>query len=379
MNKAIFVPANSRAFPSLWKRGELYADQYDYKWFTKDSFFRYPWMLENAYYSKDINVRKDFGYPDNYKLIGDSGGFQIQSFAKKGKKISIEPIRILRWLESNVDIGMNLDIPPWTNFNASLKQSVTNFDLFERERQNYSMKLYNILHGRTLSDATQWYEQAQRFDFDGWAIGIKPSRDHLMQLTGYLLLRDADAPNLDNLHYFGISDTKNALMLSMVAQKFGHDITYDSSSWVMGDRYRHFYYPYSTRFKYMFGRANTHTTPFMPCSCPVCSKADPTVMCDSENLAGGHLIALHNLYMYISMSNLINNWAGDRTALIEFAKYLGEADFVQLIYEILDKYDSHNAAWIYERYKRHPLFTKWKDGTVRTTQSDLFTYGGIAK
>ncbi len=185
---AIFVPAQDLHNVHQWK-SDVTSSKYDMKFFTDKSFFKYNYILINAYYQASFgieNFRKTYKYPDDSIIICDSGGFQIASFLARQKNININPLQILRWIESNdCDIGMNLDIPPWTDFNSALKQSVENYNIFQINRQNYNMNLYNVLHGRNFNEIECWHKAIKGFDFDGWAYGVKPSNNIYLQAIAY--------------------------------------------------------------------------------------------------------------------------------------------------------------------------------------------------
>ena len=80
---------------------------------------------------------------------------------------------------------MNLDFPLLDNFNHSLSHSVENFGVFESSRNNYDIMLCNVLHGRNKKELETWYKSVCNFDFDGWAIGVKPADNIYLQLYAY--------------------------------------------------------------------------------------------------------------------------------------------------------------------------------------------------
>ena len=107
------------------------------RFYSKDmGDLRYPYFLISAGANyRNMNARKDFGLTDDVLVVGDSGGFQIKTGNLKWKPELKETI--LRWLENNCDIAMNLDIPPggkvFTDYNECLKMSVENFEYFSNK------------------------------------------------------------------------------------------------------------------------------------------------------------------------------------------------------------------------------------------------------
>jgi len=360
---AIYVPANGQQFESYWKvQPDLTYHGFDIRHFTEKSFFRYKYSLTNAYYNltrKIIDVRSCFRYPTDEIVIGDSGGFQIAANKRKGKTMDIEPMAILRWMESNVNIGMNLDMPLWGSFQESLKWSKENFGLFQSSRSNYDMKLYNIQHGRNLSEIRTWYDMAKEFQFDGWAIGIKPSNNVLLQLLGFVYLHEHDALNLKNgVHFFGVSGVQNMIALAILSEHFGMDITFDSSSFNMGSRIRAYYLPWSVRNFASFGRNQKKIMTKLPCNCPVCQNTTVEELYNQETPLTPVLLSLHNLYQFITVNNEINCMAKDPEVLMEYARSINEQKLTSIVYDFLTRYDSVGYLDTYNKFKYEQMFVQ---------------------
>ena len=67
------------------------------------------WFLVPAgHLYKNFEYRNQIGADSNVKLFGDSGGFQIASGAIKWDESLKE--KIFKWLESQCDYSVNLDI-----------------------------------------------------------------------------------------------------------------------------------------------------------------------------------------------------------------------------------------------------------------------------
>lgn len=386
MSKAIFVPAVGEQFNSAWRRGETYKG-YDLKFFTDKSLFKYPYALQCGYYGlfgvgkNNSDYRSLIGYPKNCLLITDSAGFQIASFKKKGEICDIQPIDSLRWQEANGNICMNLDVPPtlsevptYEEFMKALNQSVENFTLFEKERKNFDMKLYNVLHGETLKLMEIWYEKVKHFKFDGWALGVKPPYDPMIQAMGLMFLWEKGELTKEScygLHIFGTSGKHVVPTIIYFANKLQNKlVTYDSSSYNVGSIYRTYYLPFDIGPHFFFGDKFKLTNPHLkelPCQCPVCSIVTDIEDLNKIDIQAGTLLSLHNMYQYIYYSNLLNKIVNDKELFLTYLKQVNEADKTLKSIEFIDyamEYGIYNAV---EKFKNDLLpqeLNKTKQSTI---------------
>jgi tRNA-guanine family transglycosylase len=349
--QANYVPAIGEQFITYWNKSLTYKD-FDVKFFTEKSLFTYKYMLATAYYrivQNDNDHRKS--YPDDIVFIADSGGYQMESFSRKGKDVNITPMQVLRWIEKNADIGMNLDVPPWDTFDDPLKRSVENFKLFEKNRINYNFKLYNVLHGKSLSEIQQWYGAVKDFNFDGWAIGIDPATNIYLQIIGYMYLHENDAANLNGFcHFFGMSGLQNMISLAMVSEHFDTALTFDSSSYNIGSRFRKYVLPGNIRYQVDFGRDAKHNLKSIPCNCPVCRNTNISLLYEQVNNITPILISLHNLYYYIETNKFVNSIVCDNDFLLEYALSVNELNLVKNINNMFDDYDKFGVEYVYNKY-----------------------------
>ena len=357
-DSATYFPAAGPQFESTyWKT--KYKD-FGFKWFLKgQSFFHYPYMLTNAFNNisyKNYRDGQEFPRDPNHILIGDSGGFQIVSYAKKGINVNIEPISILRWLENNCDIGMNLDFPLLDNFNHSLSHSVENFGVFESSRNNYDIMLCNVLHGRNKKELETWYKSVCNFDFDGWAIGVKPADNIYLQLYAYLLLHSNGAKGLENYcHFFGVASIRNMVILAILTKKLGYPVGFDASSYNVGSTAREFFMPENIGGHYYLGSKNSERfLTGMLCDCPVCRNININDIYEDSG-GSGVLICLHNLYVTIETNRVINCLAKDHKNLLRYTNTMIRKDIniVRNINNILNDYieSGHDMDMIYTRYE----------------------------
>jgi hypothetical protein len=339
--KAVYVPAIGEQFASVWNRKLSYKGK-DLKFFTNDSHFKMPAGLQSAYYGlygvgKKIKTtyKEEFNIPDDFIFIADSGGYQIASWARKGEVCQLEPIDSLRWQEENCDVAMNLDVPPnidgnpsHNDFMKALEQSIKNFELFQKERKNYDMRLLNVLHGETLPMMDIWYNAVKHFKFDGWAVGMKPPFDPMIQVLGFMYLWEKgefDKDSCKNFHFFGTSGKHVVPAIVYIAHKMGGrniTVSYDSSSYNIGSIYRTYYLPFDIGPHISFGDKFLTENPHLkelPCKCPVClSIGDDIDILNGKDIYAGALISLHNLYQYWRYNDLLNALVVDKALFIDY-------------------------------------------------------------
>lgn len=277
----------------------------------------------------------------------DSGGYQIA----QGKAVCAEAS--LRWQEDNCDVGFNLDVPLTDrgHFDMCLRESVENFKVFEKKRKNYNMRLYNVLHGRSLPEIETWYGAVKDFNFDGWALGIKGTI--YMQILAYLVLHENNALNLkDCFHLFGTSSVRSMLALAVLSKHFDTAITFDSSSYSRESKFRSWNFQGSIRHKAGFGRNAKRALKAIPCRCPVCSNATIEDLYKQTEPSVAHLlIAMHNLYQYIEINRNIGIMVDDDEVFRDYARSLGELELVQNVSEMLEEYESGGYQNVYEKFQ----------------------------
>ena len=376
---ATFAPAVGPQYYTFWRRGDMH-NGHDFKWFSPKSHFQYGISLISAYFGmRDDNYRETMGFPKDHILIGDSGGFQIWSYGQKGVPVNIQPLEVLRWQERNCDIGMNLDVPVARdgNFDQCLKESITNFKIFEKFH-NTDMPLYNVLHGRTTGEVKKWHAAVKDFPFDGWANGMKVT--NYMQIYGYLYLREQDALNLDfGMHLFGLASIDSMIAMAMVAKRFDQKITYDSSSYSMGARDRRFYHSGSVRYFSEFRRECKKTLKNIPCDCPVCRDLKMEDYYSQTQRSTPILLSLHDLYQYVTVGRYVNYIMEDDEVLANYAKSYGEYPMVLNINRMFEAYEEGGIEQLEEDCP-DLLITKNVPAKIRS-EANLsgFTKGNVPK
>ncbi len=366
MNRCEYVPAIGEQFNSVWVRNLIYkgkdGKEYDMRFFTDKSHFQHPIALQSIYYaiegvgkrSKGKSFREMIGFPDNKTLISDSAGFQIATFKKKGEVCNIEPIDSLRNQENGFDVCMNLDIPPnldgtvnYNSFCKALDESIENFKMFTKERKNKDMKLLNVLHGETIPLLDKWYNGVKDFKFDGWAIGIKPPFDPMLQALGFMYLWEKGEFEKDSckwIHFFGTSGKHVVPTLVYAAHKLNKiQCTFDSSSYNIGSIYRTYYLPFDIGPHLSFGDKFKIKNPHikkLPCQCPVCRTITSVDELNGGDIYAGTLISLHNLYQYKQYNDLLNSLVVHKELFLDYLnkiniseKALKSIEFIDFVIE----------------------------------------------
>lgn len=180
-------------------------------------------------------------------VIGDSGGFQIIGGVLKWDGDDTRE-RILRWLESNTDWAMTLDVPTraanhpeksgFGSFKDCLNRTLENLDYFRDKRDTDApTRFLNVLQGENLRQANIWFKAVKDYPFEGWAFaGLhRLNLTHLcrrvIEMAEQNLLQDRDW-----IHVLGTNRLTMALGLTALQRAINAHInpnlriSYDTSS-----------------------------------------------------------------------------------------------------------------------------------------------------
>ena len=306
----------------------------------------------NNEYVYDLSVEEVERFICSGVLVHNSGGFQIATFKRDGKVCDITPIDSLRWQEANCDVGMNLDIPPnldgnftFEEFNKALNESVENFKFFEKERKNYNMRLLNVIHGETLPLISLWHDKVKDFKFDGYAIGMKPPFEPMLQAFAFMFLWEKGEFNKEtfkHLHFFGTSGKHVVPTIVYAAHKLLQKditVTYDSSSYNIGSIYRTYYLPFDVGPNLCWGEKFKKENPHikeLPCKCPVCSNITDIEILNGGDIYAGTLISLHNLYQYWYYNDILNSLVVEKELFLNYLKTINISDKTLKSIEFID-------------------------------------------
>lgn len=171
-------------------------------------------------------------------VMGDSGGFQIANGTKPFNQELVEDT--YRWLNNNVDVAVNLDIPPRLTylgkFESCLEQSVKNFTYFAEQKDRKALFL-NVLQGGDWNSYAHWYSKVSGFDFDGWCIGSAIGNVKTLFEAFTVLIEGKEHLNPNNkfVHILGTTkplDMWIAAVFNLEMQKAGFQgvVSIDSST-----------------------------------------------------------------------------------------------------------------------------------------------------
>lgn len=158
-------------------------------WNPTEGAFHYKWALYSAGHAS-LDVDKPAPHEvmisqrdrDNSWLLGDSGGFQIAKGVWEGDwknpncpKAQKKREQVLRWLDTNMDYSMVLDIPAWCRripgasekngiwtFQDAVDGTKFNHEYFLKHRkgiENGGTKFLNVLQGENHAESDEWYEE----------------------------------------------------------------------------------------------------------------------------------------------------------------------------------------------------------------------------
>ena len=189
------------------------------------------------------------------------------------------------------------------------------------------MKLYNVLHGENLKLMDVWYDKVKDFNFDGFAVGMKPPFEPMIQAMGFMYLYEKgefDKDTFKGIHFFGTSGKHVVPTIVYAASKLkGKRVTYDSSSYNIGSIFRTYYMPFDIGPHLSFGEKFQRVNPnlkVLPCNCPVCKSVDDVSTLNKTDIYAGTLISLHNMYQYIYYNNVLNSLVNDKDKFLEYVK-----------------------------------------------------------
>jgi hypothetical protein len=269
-NWAIFTPSVSQmyvlAHAKAWPRQPIPFDPLNF--LDSKNEFNYPFALYSAGHAYLDPAKSDEREPmiqnrdrENTVMVGDSGGFQAATGVLDfdwenplGQKAIDKRIELIKWLEHTADYSMILDWPAWaintgrlpsqlmiadpttnplveTNdpFHNCLNGTVWNNHFFIKHRTPGATKFLNVLQGRSIDEAYEWYDAVTPFSdtkkysdraFEGWALGGSTGGDPSLTMRLLIKLRDDGLLDGDDrwIHVLGRSRLTTAAYLTALNQ-----------------------------------------------------------------------------------------------------------------------------------------------------------------
>ena len=229
---------------------------------------------------KDMVTGRDRG-PTT--ILGDSGGFQIQTGAIKFEGDKTRE-KMMRWMEANCDWSMVLDFPTGgiglgnitqhydrltadfdekivdsgnkqklidlilknggdpndhstRMFYTCMLQTLINNDYFVANRAPGATKFLNVVQGRSESESKTWYENVKHYPFEGWSLASHHKENFAMSLARIINMRDDNLlADRDWMHFLGVGKFQNGCVYTTMQRMIQKDInprftiSYDVSS-----------------------------------------------------------------------------------------------------------------------------------------------------
>ena len=309
--KVHFVPVTIGGDKTIW-------------WSKNGKYFYYPYLMVTPFVAGIDKNRSNMNIPSDTTVIADSGGYQINSSIRKNK---LSPIDVIEWQEKIADIALILDYPPhitpdganrsydYDYFLKCLEITKKNIDMTLSVYNPDKVKLYGVLQGRNVKFLKKWYEEMQRYDFDGYAISMSDfgvvNTDKLLSVLK--MIKELNT----NIHILGVSSSLLTLCVSRLSQEIDGMITYDSSSIFSGARWGEYYIDGNRNLRFTkFKKGNIIN--FLPCDCPVCTQHTYEDLFESYVLRN-----MHNLYIRVREN--IKNYGlatGDLSVFLDTLKHL---------------------------------------------------------
>jgi hypothetical protein len=229
---------------------------------------------------KDMVTDRDRG---STTILGDSGGFQIQTGAIKFEGDKTRE-RMMRWMEANCDWSMVLDFPTggiqMGNIDQHLKrleseldsglvdsgnkaaldaliiknggdvndindrlyytcmlQTIINNDYFAKHRVPGATKFLNVVQGRNPKESKIWYENVKHYPFEGWSLASHHKENFEMSLGRIINMRDDGLlQDRDWMHFLGVGKFQHGCVYTTIQREVrkqvneNFTISYDVSS-----------------------------------------------------------------------------------------------------------------------------------------------------
>lgn len=292
-------------------------------WWTENSIFSHNAFLVSAYYGmKYHNLKENLKVRDDVTIVSDSGGFQVLT-----QNWRVEPIDLLKWQESNSDVAMTLDVPcvdpktfvPLNDFSLFKKcteRTCRYLEIEERNRENYEVKMLNVIHGANKRELDYWFEKVKNFNFDGYALAPKPSWDP-MSVALHLAFINDRVEKTDYIHVL-LGTGHNCAPIIAYASRDYKQLTTDNSTFSKVGRLRQYFLPFSGKYA-EFGENFKGKLKKLPCNCPVCSSIKVEDLNQPTQLSS-RLLFLHNLWINVQYFDFLDAMKDDEELFFDFVR-----------------------------------------------------------
>lgn len=227
-------------------------------------------LISYWYHKKTLGM-----YSDNplIKIIGDSGGFQLRTKQSE----YLDPLDVINWANSAIDIQVGLDVPTFGNefdyFKAHLKVLNKNNEVFFQHKRD-DLDILLVIHGYDLKSQRYWIDNVDTsYPFYGLAIGSSYFNSVLYGMR--VILEALDSFSYKYNHILGVSSFSVIPMLAWMGKYF-KTLTSDSSSVMRqaGNSCIFVNRPGKTPYAVQLSnkKLTRHISRTIPCSCPICTR-----------------------------------------------------------------------------------------------------------
>lgn len=240
--------------------------------------------------------------PSGVRLISDSGGFQIS----RDRVDLINPYHLIKFYNENVDSGMVLDLPFFTNdpkvIEMSIEAQVRNTDIMIREKRE-SLELINVVQGINTEVRKYFHDAVYRPEIRRVAAGLTYIETQLSSMASFLTLADHTKGLYDSYHSLGVASILQVVPYIRAASLgLAPYITSDSTTHLQAAVNREYIFfpfvmgPYK-RIHLKSAKYAASLAAVLPCQCPVCSALKYTdFLATLDNSMGKALLSMHNLF-----------------------------------------------------------------------------------
>jgi queuine/archaeosine tRNA-ribosyltransferase len=234
------------------------------------------------------------------------------------------------------------------------------------------------MHGDNIEQMEDWYKNTKDFNFDGWASGMKPPYDPMLQAMCVMFLYEKGElfkEKSHGLHFFGISGRTVVPTVIYLANKLDINlVTFDSSSFNNGSKFRAYMPSNLFGDNLYFGDRFVTENPeikTLPCTCPVCRVIDDDIkLLNGTDILAGTLLSLHNMYQYISYNKILNSLVKNKQ---KYFKYLEQNNIGAETFRSFEFIDYCFERGFYNGLKKYDVFLN-QQSNDKLKQANIFNF-----
>ncbi len=261
--------------------------------------FKVEGLITNSYIiwrnpeTRDLALKKGIHEFLRFKgvVMTDSGAFQLYSYGD----IEVSNEEIVKFQERiGSDVAVILDVPVFDErmkVLKGIKETVSRAEELKKIKLAKDVLWVGPIHGSIYPDLVKYScKEMSKFDFDIYAIGtVVPSLENYdfhQILDCQVIPAKRNLPINKPVHLFGAGHP----IFFAFAVAFGCDL-FDSASYAL--------YAKAHRYMTMQGTRKLEELPYLPCSCPVCSKYTVNELLELPEEKKVRRVAEHNLWVIL--------------------------------------------------------------------------------